>query len=157
MEYELIFIIPLEQERNIELIKNEISEIISSAGGKLLSFTDIGKRKFAYPINHQTHGYYSYCRFFIENRDAISTINKEILIKKKVVRHMIVRADEIGKPVTEKIELPVEKKPVESEQEEVDITTSETSTLADVSEKDKKIELSKLDQKLDEILESTEN
>jgi small subunit ribosomal protein S6 len=157
MEYELIFIIPLEQEEKVETIKNELTKIIEDHSGKMLGFTDIGKRKFAYPINHQTHGYYSFCRFTVPERNQIATISKEISVKKKVVRHMIVKASEIGKPITEKTETKAVPE-VEIKAEDIKEAVKEQPPLKAGSQQKNetsKIELDELDEKLNEILEST--
>ena len=51
MEYELLFFTYASSESKVPGIKKDIEEILTSHGGKFSGdFTDIGKRKFAYPI-----------------------------------------------------------------------------------------------------------
>ena len=102
MEYELLFFTPASNEDKVGTIKKELTEILESLGGKLLGdFTDTGKRKLAYPIKRNTHAFYSWVRFELdgENRNNIPEIGKRISLNDKITRHLIVRADEIGKPI----------------------------------------------------------
>ena len=100
MEYELLFFTSVANEDRIGDIKKEVGEIITSLNGKITNdFSDIGKRKFAYPIKRQTHGFFSFCRFTLEDKENIPEINRRLQLNGNVMRHLIVRADEIGKPI----------------------------------------------------------
>lgn len=150
MEYELLFIISLDNEEKIEEIKHEIEKTIADLGGKVLSFTDIGKRKFAYPIKHQTHGFYSYARFKTDDNSVIAELNRRISLNGKVMRHLIVRASEIGKPVVS----PEAERLAEQPTAPGTKTEPPTKEKKEIAEK-AKASMDELDKKLDELLEES--
>lgn len=155
MEYELLFFASVANEDKIGSIKRELTETLENLGGKLLGdFTDIGKRKLAYPIKRDTHAFYSWVRFELddESRSNIPEINKRFSLNDKITRHLIVRADEIGKsisaaaPETEVERLAAEKIKAEIKKPAAQIKPAKKETRAALSE---------LDEKLSEILEET--
>jgi ribosomal protein S6 len=148
MEYELLFFTYASSEAKVPEMKRELEEILVNHGGKLSGdFTDIGKRKFAYPIKRETHGFYSFVRFTLEDKDKLPEINKRIGLLNKVTRHLIVKAAEVGKPVSAgdlptQEALPEEKKIEEIPQEK----TVESKPKASMED---------LDEKLNELLDET--
>ena len=154
MEYELLFFTPVANEPIADSIKRDIVEILTSLGATLSGeFSDIGKRKLAYPIKRDTHAFFSFVRFELEDKQNMPEINRRISLYDKVTRHLIVRADEIGKPVgaidirPQEIvrERPVRPKPAAPEPK-VEPKPEETKPKATMEE---------LDEKLSEILEET--
>lgn len=146
MEYELLFFTSATSEDKIPGIKKELEEILTSLGGKLSGdWNDIGKRKFAHPIKRETHGFYSFVHFKLEENDKLPEIGKRISLNDKIMRHIIVRIDEIKK-IT-----PKKKKP------EKEIVAEEIPAAPAPEEKkveDKpKANLDELDEKLNELLE----
>lgn len=100
MEYELLFFTSVANEDRIGEIKKEIVEILESQSGKIsVDFSDIGKRKFAHPIKKQTHGFFSFCRFMLDEKENIPEIGRRLALNDKLMRHIIVRAAEIGKQI----------------------------------------------------------
>jgi len=155
VEYELLFFTSASNEDRVGTIKRDLIEILESLGGKLLGeFTDIGKRKLAYPIKRDTHAFYSWARFTLddENRSNIPEINKCISLNDKITRHLIVRADEIGHPISAAApETEAEKLAAEKIKAEI----KKPAVEAKPAKKESKTALSELDEKLSEILEET--
>ena len=92
----------LPTRKKLDSIKKDVIDILESLGGKMAGeFSDIGKRKLAYPIKRNTHAFFSFVRFELEdeNRQNIPEIGKRLGLYGKIMRHIIVRADEIGKPM----------------------------------------------------------
>jgi len=156
MEYELLFFTSVANEDRIGEIKREIDEIITGRGGKVSAdFSDIGKRKFAHPIKKQTHGFFSFCRFTIEEAENLPELNKRLVLNDKIMRHIIVRADEIGKPIgapaiqeakqEARAAARVKKVPEVSEPKKEEKPAEETA----------KVEMAELDEKLNAILDET--
>jgi len=152
MEYELLFFISFANEERVGEIKKEIEEAIVKFGGEISAdFSDVGKRKLAYPVKKQTHAFFSFCRFTLEETDNLPELNRRLNLNDKIMRHLIVRADEVGKPFAAQMER--ETKPEAREQKIARPKTEEKP--AEVETK-VKVEMAKLDEKLDEILENPE-
>jgi len=152
MEYELLFFASIANENKIDSIKKDITEILESLGGKLSGvFSDIGKRKLAYPIKHNTHAFFSFVRFELDERQNIPEMNKRLGLYDKIMRHIIVRADEVGKPVISQ-EIKFEEKKIEKRVREI---VKKPKLETKPVEKKSKTALSDLDEKLSEILEET--
>jgi len=154
MEYEFLFFTPVANEPIVDSIKKDLVEILTSLGATLSGeFSDIGKRKLAYPIKRETHSFFSFVRFELEDKQNMPEINRRISLYDKVTRHLIVRADEIGKPVgaidirpQESVkERPVRPKPV----------APEPKAEPKPEEAKPKATMEELDEKLSEILEET--
>lgn len=148
MEYELLFFTSVANEDRVDTIKKELTEILVASGGKILGdFTDIGKRKLAYPIKRNTHAFFSFVHFDLddENKQNIPEINKLIGLNEKVMRHIIVRADEIEKPVSAD---------QAAEKEKSETPPRGQAGEAKPAEKESKAGLSELDEKLSEILDN---
>ncbi|MDI6778491.1 MAG: 30S ribosomal protein S6 [Patescibacteria group bacterium] len=155
MEYELLFFTSASNEDRVETIKKELTEILESLGGKFLGdFHDIGKRKLAYPIKRDTHAFYSWARFTLDDeaRSNIPEIGKRISLNDKVKRHIIVRADEIGKTASADV-IETETEKIEADKVKSEISKPEVRTKP--VEKGEKATLSELDEKLSEILDET--
>ena len=153
MEYELLFFTSVANERIVETIKKDLVEILTSLGGKISGeFTDIGKRKLAYPIKRNTHAFYSFVHFELEDKQNIPEITKRMYLYDKIMRHLVIRADEVGKAIGA-VEIKSEeaartKLPKEEirKRPEAKLEKAETKPKAALSE---------LDEKLSEILEET--
>lgn len=146
MEYELLFFTSVTNEDRIGEIKKGISDILESQGAHItVDFFDIGKRKFAHPIERQTHGFYSFCRFTLEKTENIPEISKRLQLNDKVMRHLIVRADEIGKPISAQENM---RGKTEPKKESAVRTVQEKP-----AEAQPKVGMKELDEKLSEILE----
>ena len=88
--YELLYIIDnsLTDEQKGALVE-KVNSIIEANGGKELEVDKWGERKYAYPINYKTEGYYCLVKFKAEV-GAIKPISDLLNITENVVRHMIV-------------------------------------------------------------------
>jgi small subunit ribosomal protein S6 len=152
MEYELLFFTSVSNEDNMDSIKREIVQILEGLGAKPAGdFTDIGKRKLAYPIKRNTHAFFSFVRFTLDEKQNIPEIEKRLSLFDKVIRHIIVRADEIGKTaVSQEIKIE-QKKPEKAFKKTVEAPKMEAPS----APAKPKAALSDLDEKLTEILEET--
>ena len=150
MEYELLFFTSVANEDRIGEIKKNIEEIITDQSGKISAdFSDIGKRKFAHPIKRQTHGFYSFCWFTLEKNSNIPEISKRLSLNDKIMRHLIVRADEIGKPIAQQEDMRRESQKTES--------VAAEPRQEKAAEVKTKIGVEELDEKLNEILDENPN
>ena len=88
--YEMLFIVDAsiaEEER--EKVIAGVSELIAKAGGKASEPDKWGVRKYAYPINYKSEGFYCLINFEAED-SAIASITSKLNINKNIVRQMIV-------------------------------------------------------------------
>jgi small subunit ribosomal protein S6 len=148
VEYELLFFTSVSNEDKVPSIKKELEDLLAGFGGKISrDFTDIGKRKLAYPIKRNTHAFFSWCWFTLEEKEKISEINRLIGLNDKIMRHLIVRADEIGKPATEQ----------EAARSQAEITEPAPETPTREKDSKPKAQLEDLDEKLNELLEENQS
>ena len=146
--YELLYIITGKlTEEEIEPFNKQVVELIEGSEGKITLNEDLGKKRLAYPINHNHHGYYHLLELDIAP-DKLTEIERKIRLTNEILRHqMIIKkiktAEEIAKEkkILTKIEEKREEKIKEEKAEEKEPAKE-------------KMKLEDLDKKLDEILES---
>ena len=88
--YEILYIIDAQvgDERREEII-SKVKALVENNGGKAQEPEKWGVRKFAYPINYKTEGYYVLMNF--EAPETVPhTLESQLLILDGVVRQMIV-------------------------------------------------------------------
>ena len=88
--YEILFIVDAsiaEEER--EKVIASVSELIAKVGGNASEPDKWGVRKYAYPINYKSEGFYCLINFEAED-SAIASITSKLNINKNIVRQMIV-------------------------------------------------------------------
>ena len=89
-KYELLFIIDnsLTDEKKEVLIK-KASDLIEKNGGTVVSVDKWGTKKYAYPINYKTEGYYVLVNFE-SGENAPKAVASTLNITDGIVRQMIV-------------------------------------------------------------------
>lgn len=89
-KYQLLYIVDssLNEEAREELI-SRVESIITKNGGVIEGTEKSGVKKFAYPINYKTEGFYVLVSFSAEG-NAPKTVGKQLNITEGVVRHMTV-------------------------------------------------------------------
>lgn len=143
--YELLFIVSNKYtEEELSPIIKKVKKIIEDNEGKITHEEDWGKRKFAYPIKHFQFGYYILIEFDA-NTDKITNINKTIRIADDILRHNIV----VKEMISEKEKL-AKKKAAKKREEEITEPKEKPEKIA----RKEKVDLKKLDEKLDKILET---
>ncbi len=159
MNYELSFIISSAiPETEHDKVQQEILSYIEKTGAKISKQPQvIGRRKLAYPIKKQKHGFYVFLEFEAEDKTGFVDMETKIKHNPGILRHLLIKKDVKvsatpseakqakptkpafeAKPVLE--EKPVEEKPQESE--------------AKPAVEDIKLDLGDIDKRLDEILGS---
>lgn len=74
-------------------VLDRVSSVIESAGGSTNKVDRIGRRQFAYEINHMREGNYVYVNASVPPT-AVSETDRVLALADEVVRHKIVRAPE---------------------------------------------------------------
>ncbi len=157
--YELLYILSnqftLEEAKKID---EQIRKIIFDQGGKVTYNNEWGKKKLAYPIVHNTHGYYYLVEFDILG-EYLSKIDEWLKMNRDILRHQIVKTkkriqEEKEKEKGKRAQVK-HKKEIEEEKTQTSEKRGEEKT--QISEKrgeEDKTDLKDLDKKLDDILDS---
>jgi small subunit ribosomal protein S6 len=90
--YELCYIIPADKygDDTVAAISVKVTDLLKEAGATLGTSTDMGKRKFAYPINNIRYGYYYAVEFDAET-DVVPGLNDKLRLHEDVLRHLIIK------------------------------------------------------------------
>ncbi len=146
--YELLYIIPNKYtEDDLDGINKRLFKLIEKHEGKITFKEDWGKKKFAYPINHELHGYYALVEFDLEAK-KITQLNTELRMNHEILRHMIVNII----PKTPE-QIAEEKKRLEKRVAKATENAKAPQIKKETKEK-KKVDSKELDDKLDKILET---
>lgn len=90
-KYQMLYIVSsaITEEQRDEVV-GKVEAIITKNGGVIEGTEKSGLKKFAYPINYRSEGYYILVNFTAED-SAPNAIAKTLNITDNVVRHMIVQ------------------------------------------------------------------
>ena len=90
-KYQMLYIVSssVTEEQRDEVIA-KVESIITKNGGVIEGTEKSGLKKFAYPINYRSEGFYVLVNFTAED-SAPNTIAKQMNITENVVRQMIVQ------------------------------------------------------------------
>jgi small subunit ribosomal protein S6 len=96
--YELIFIgdPDLEQEA-LDAVVERIQGVITANGGEIIKVESMGRRRLAYPIKRRREGHYMLIHARLDNA-AIAELERSLRLADDVLRHMLVRLDEVAEP-----------------------------------------------------------
>lgn len=96
-EYELMYIVPTSfTDEETGTVEQAVAAMITKAGATTTNTTRLGKFRLAYPIKNQAHGHYVLVRFQSEPKQVAELNEMLRLSPDKVLRHIILRADEAG-------------------------------------------------------------
>ena len=112
--YETIFIIDATlDEEKVTALKDKFTALIEK-NGELESVDEWGKRRFAYPINKETEGYYTLVNFE-STPDFTAELDRRYKITDGVLRSIIVKKDPRFATADEKPRKAAEPKPIDVE------------------------------------------
>lgn len=96
MTYELMYLISADvTDDGVGRVEGVVSGILEKDGATIDSATRLGKFRLAYPIKGTRFGHYQLVRFTCEP-SAVLKIDEHLRITTDVLRHMILRTDEVG-------------------------------------------------------------
>lgn len=151
--YELLFLTRVAlDDKNQEAIVNKVINSITQAGGSISKQEDWGKRKLAYLIDHEQHGWYMLIEFDLAGT-ALKKIETELRLTPEILRYLMVQKaikteEELAKERKIQERIKAREFPKEPEKMKEEIVPEKKGEV-----KEKKISLEDLDKKLDEILE----
>ena len=96
MTYELLYLISADvTEDGVGRVEAIVSGILEKDGATLEKTERLGKFRLAYPIKGARYGHYQLVRYSAEPA-AITKVDEHLRIASEVLRHLILRADEVG-------------------------------------------------------------
>lgn len=161
--YELVYLVKVStSEKDVKNLENQVATYIKGHG-EVLKSGEIGNRKLAYEIEHETHAIYWLFDFNCET-DAIKELHRTLTLDEHVLRFLIVSTKQ---KTTEQIEKEqqmhesAEKALIKTQHEEKEkVIKEEKEKVAKMKIKEpkeqkekEKLSLDELDKKLDELLE----
>ncbi len=90
-KYQLLFIIEngIDDEAK-EAVVTKFTDLIASLGGTVTTVDKWGTRKYAYPINYKTEGYY--VRMLFEADPTVpQEVDRQMRINENIVRQLITK------------------------------------------------------------------
>jgi small subunit ribosomal protein S6 len=92
--YEMMYIVrPDVDEETLQATRDKVAQTIKANKGEITDTDDMGKRRFAYEINHYREGYYTVVNFQAD-AEVIDELDYTIRINDNILRHLIINVDE---------------------------------------------------------------
>lgn len=92
--YEQLFIMrPDSIQEDIDAFLEQISAVITSAGGRIEKLQKWGIRKLAYPVEKRNEGYYVLLQYAALS-DVVKEIQRRFRVSDMVLKYITVRIDE---------------------------------------------------------------
>ena len=90
-EYEMLYILhPRLTEDAVQQNVERVSGLITSNGGEVLTVDNWGRRRLAYPINHEMDGIYVLTTFKSPPAGT-RPVEQQMLISEDIIRHLLIR------------------------------------------------------------------
>jgi len=92
-DYELGFILNPEvsEEQNSSILER-IQQIVNTNDGQVVRVNQWGRRRLAYPIQHQRDGFYVFFDMIL-TPETVSELDRNLKVTEEVLRHIIIRRD----------------------------------------------------------------
>ncbi|OGY41533.1 MAG: 30S ribosomal protein S6 [Candidatus Buchananbacteria bacterium RBG_13_36_9] len=137
-------------------IVEKVAAQIKENQGTITKDDNLGKLKFAYPLKHQSHGYYLLYEFNLPKANLIK-LNRSLSLATELLRFIIVKKK--VKTETEiKKEKALQEKLAKKKEKEIEKIKADKVEAKEKPKKERtakeKISLEDLDKKLDEILDT---
>jgi len=92
-DYELGFILnPEVSEEQSNAILERIRQIVTTHDGEVVRINQWGRRRLAYPIEHQRDGFYVFFDMIL-TPETVSELDRNLKVTEEVLRHIIIRRD----------------------------------------------------------------
>ena len=92
-DYELGFILnPEVNEEQTRTIVERIEQIVARYGGQVMRVNQWGRRRLAYPIQHNRDGFYVFIDMIL-TPETVNELDRTLKVSEEVLRHLITRRD----------------------------------------------------------------
>ncbi len=93
-KYEMMFIVKATMESDqVKATAENMKNVVSSCGGTVTEFKELGEKKLAYPIKKELNGYY-FVMQIEATKEAEAELSRKAGLDENVLRHLIVKLDE---------------------------------------------------------------
>ena len=158
--YEIVFLVHPDQKSDSEAILNKYCDQIKSSNGTIDRSENIGSRKLAYPIQDCYKANY-FCINVTCDSDQIDSLKESFKYNDAILRHLIVRKDEIETEPSSLLKQTQEDGETQLEEYEASIkndnTPKEATKNIDESTSDKEVEVKEEADQSDDISDETDN
>jgi len=100
MNYELFYLVGVSKEAELPKIKSEIQKLIAGEEGVFEEKEVTEKRRLAYKVGRETHGFYVAHRFNLEETEKLGVINKKLGLYPGILRFIISRTEDLPELTT---------------------------------------------------------
>ena len=161
MKYELSFIISSaipESEHNA--LNQDILGYLKEIKAEVIKEPYfLGRRKLAYPIKKQKHGFYAFLEFATDNKSDIKELDLKLRHNNKLLRHLIIKLDRVAIEAAKDEPIKFQEKPALAKRSDRIFKAKERVQVKDEAKakpEEKKepvsVNLDDIDKKLDDIL-----
>src|SRR5579884_2536754 len=92
-DYELGFILnPEVNEEQTRSILERIEQIVTNHGGQVMRVNQWGRRRLAYPIQHNRDGFYVFIDMIL-TPETVNELDRTLKVSEEVLRHLIKKRD----------------------------------------------------------------
>ena len=94
-DYEMTFVVSttLDEDATAATLER-VNQLVLNGQGTVTEVQAWGRRRLAYPIEHQRDGFYVTTRFSMPT-ESVSALNNDLRLNESILRHLIVRQDEV--------------------------------------------------------------
>jgi small subunit ribosomal protein S6 len=94
-DYEVTFVLnaTIDEEASAAAVER-VNTLIAAGGGSVTEVHAWGRRRLAYPIEHQRDGVYITTRFAMPTL-ALTAFENDLKLNEAILRHLVVRQDEV--------------------------------------------------------------
>jgi small subunit ribosomal protein S6 len=157
--YEILFIAPNRfTDEEAKAVAETVEKIITGEGGQITLREYWGKKRLAYEIKHNAYGYYGLLEFDLES-PLLAKVDQTLRLSNDILRHQIVvkkskTEEEIARAKVIRAKIDSKKAAEEKKSEEKAKAPAPSSPVSKMKEpeKDKRVNLKDLDEKLEGIL-----
>ena len=90
-EYELLYIVTARQAADdVSEVIDWVAGVVGDAGGEVLSVNNWGRRRLAYPIDHEFEGNYVFTTLSL-SAESTGAVESALTISEDVIRHLLIR------------------------------------------------------------------
>ena len=97
-EYEILYIIkPHLGDEKVKKINDSLQSWITSTGGEIILFKDLGLRELGTEFKKNKQGHYALCQFK-GNQKVLTELNEKLRVTENIIRYLNVKLEDVEAP-----------------------------------------------------------